>query len=74
MKKNILILDDEINASDYLKETIEEYISTDNFFNEYTVDTANNFNTFMEKLEVLEPAIIFLILKCQTKMELKLLK
>lgn len=67
MKKNILILDDEINASDYLKETIEEYITTDNFFNEYTVDTANNFNTFMEKLEVLEPAIIFLDIEMPNK-------
>lgn len=67
MKKNILILDDEVNASDYLKESIEEYIQNDNTFNEYKVETSNNYQNFMEKIETLEPAIIFLDIEMPNK-------
>ncbi len=67
MKKNILILDDEIYASDYLKECVEEFILKDDSFLGYEVETSNNFHNFLEKLETLEPAIVFLDIEMPNK-------
>lgn len=67
MKKNILILDDEINAGDYLKESIEEYIENDESFTGYTVHTTNLFHNFIDQIEDLEPAIVFLDIEMPNK-------
>jgi DNA-binding LytR/AlgR family response regulator len=60
MKNNILILDDELLASSYLKECIDDFKKNDDVFSSFSVHCSNKLSDFWTKINDLQPSIIFL--------------
>lgn len=63
----ILILDDEILASSYMEELIEEVKEKNTFFSNFNTYTSNTFNDFFEKVKLYLPEIIFLDIEMPKK-------
>jgi two-component system response regulator AlgR len=71
---NILILDDEILALSYLKDTIEDVIKEIPSFSSYTVQATSNQNEFWNLLENNLPQIVFLDIQMPKKSGLVIAK
>lgn len=59
-ENTILILDDEILSTEYLKEILQEEKEKISEFKNFSILESNNFNDFLTKLEANKPQIIFL--------------
>lgn len=71
---NILILDDEILALSYLKDTVEDVINKNPNFSIYDVYGTSNQNDFWQLLEKNLPTIIFLDIQMPRKSGLEIAK
>ena len=60
MRNNILILDDEYLASNYLFELLENLKKEIIFLNNFSISTSNSYSDFINQLVEKQPAIIFL--------------
>ena len=67
MNNNIIILDDEPLAGNYLKESIEDIKDTLSFFNKFTIFYESKIQDFWDKLKELTPGIIFLDIEMPVK-------
>jgi len=73
-KKTILILDDEVLATEYLKEILDEEIKKNIDFKDFEILESNGYEDFIQKFLANEPSIIFLDIQMPGKNGIEIAK